>query len=86
MSKRNRPRTAAEAAHRRRRHEYRSARNSAKAEAARAEAEAKAHATEKPATARKPSVPPPLPKSVTASHAKVASPAAGGPPKPPTEG
>lgn len=36
MSKRNRPTTAVQAAHRRRRHEYRSAYNSPEAKAARA--------------------------------------------------
>jgi hypothetical protein len=40
MSKRNRPTTAKEAAHRRRRHEYRSAYNSPEAKAARAAASA----------------------------------------------
>ncbi|HVZ88235.1 MAG TPA: hypothetical protein VHG72_14785 [Polyangia bacterium] len=38
MSKRNRPTTAAQAAHRQRRHEYRSAYNSPEGRAARAEA------------------------------------------------
>jgi hypothetical protein len=50
MSKRNRPRTAAEAAHRQRRHEYRTAYNSPENKAARAAATGKA-----PAPAAKPS-------------------------------
>jgi hypothetical protein len=48
MSKRDRPTTAAEAAHRRKRHEYRSARNSPEGKAARAAA----------ASAPKPPAPP----------------------------
>lgn len=47
MSKRNRPTTAAQAAHRRRRHAYRSAYNSPEAKAARA-----AEAAKKPAEAK----------------------------------
>jgi len=59
MSKRNRPTTAKEAAHRRRRHEYRSAYNSPEAKAARAAAapagtKAKPAAKSAPAKAAKP--------------------------------
>jgi hypothetical protein len=60
MSKRNRPTTAAEAAHRQRRHEYRSAYNSPEGKAARAAAAAGAKAATpspkpaKPAAAAKP--------------------------------
>lgn len=53
MSKRNRPTTAAQAAHRRKRHEYRSAYNAPEAKAARA-------AVAKPAAA-KPAAKPPKP-------------------------
>ena len=49
MSKRNRPTTAAQAAHRRRRHEYRSAYNSPEGKAARGKA---APAAAKPAAAK----------------------------------
>jgi translation initiation factor IF-3 len=52
MSKRNRPRTAAQAAHRRRRHAYRSAMNSPEGKAARAAA-GKSAAAAKPAAAPK---------------------------------
>jgi hypothetical protein len=52
MSKRNRPTTAAQAAHRQRRHEHRSAYNSPEAKAARAVA-AKAAPAAKPAPAPK---------------------------------
>ena len=60
MSKRNRPTTAAQAAHRRRRHEYRSAYNSPEGKAARGVAVAKpAAAAKKPASApaKKPAAP-----------------------------
>ena len=56
MSKRNRPTTAAQAAHRRRRHEYRSAYNSPEGKAERAAAAGNA----KPAVA-KPAAKPPKP-------------------------
>lgn len=59
MSKRNRPTTAAQAAHRRRRHEYRSAYNSPEGKAARA-AGAKAPTTS--AAAPKPAAPKPAAK------------------------
>jgi hypothetical protein len=49
MSKRNRPTTAAQAAHRRKRHAYRSARNSPEGKAARAAAAQASAATAKPA-------------------------------------
>ncbi|HEY8922980.1 MAG TPA: hypothetical protein VIU64_01295 [Polyangia bacterium] len=55
MSKRNRPTTAKQAAHRRRRHEYRSAYNSPEAKAARAAAAAtpgKTASAAKPAPAK----------------------------------
>ena len=51
MSKRNRPTTAAQAAHRQRRHEYRSAYNSPEGKAARAAAAKAGSTTAKPATA-----------------------------------
>jgi hypothetical protein len=61
MSKRNRPTTAAQAAHRQRRHEARSAYNSPEAKAARAAAAkppaAKPPATPKPAAAKAPAPP-----------------------------
>jgi hypothetical protein len=56
MSKRNRPTTAAQAAHRQRRHEYRSAYNSPEGKAARGVAKApaaKAAPAAKPAAAPK---------------------------------
>ncbi len=56
MSKRNRPTTAAQAAHRERRHDRRSAYNSPEGKAARAAA-AKAAAGAKPAAAPKPAAP-----------------------------
>jgi hypothetical protein len=52
VTKRNRPRTAAEATHRRRRHEYRTARNAPEAKSAGAAAAPKAAATAKPAAAK----------------------------------
>jgi hypothetical protein len=58
MSKRNRPRTAGEAAHRRRRHAYRSAYNSPEGKAARAAAAGKP-AAPAPAPAAKPATPKP---------------------------
>jgi hypothetical protein len=72
MSKRNRPTTAAQAAHRSRRHDRRSAYNSPEAKAARAAAAggkpaaaAKPVAAAKPAApakpAAKPATPPPIP-------------------------
>ena len=60
MSKRNRPTTAAQAAHRRRRHTYRSEYNSPEGKAARATA-AKAAAVAKPAPAPKAAAPAPAP-------------------------
>lgn len=57
MSKRNRPTTAVQAAHRRRRHEYRTAYNSPEAKAARAAA---AGGAAKPAATR-PAAKPPKP-------------------------
>jgi hypothetical protein len=74
MSKRNRPTTAAQAAHRRRRHEYRSAYNSPEGKAARAAA-AKSGAGAKPAPAKP-----------TAAKPAAAKPAAPSAPKPPTAG
>jgi len=58
MSKRNRPTTAAEAAHRQRRHEYRSAYNSPEGKAARAAA-AKAAGGTTPVSSAKPAGPKP---------------------------
>ena len=60
MSKRNRPTTAAQAAHRRRRHAYRSDYTSPEGKAARATA-AKAAAVAKPAPAPKAAAPAPAP-------------------------
>jgi hypothetical protein len=71
MSKRNRPTTAAQAAHRRRRHEYRSAYNSPEGKAARGVA-AKPTARAKPAAA-------PAAKPAATKPAAAA-------PKPPTHG
>jgi hypothetical protein len=71
MSKRNRPRTAGEAAHRRRRHAYRSAYNSPEGKAARTAAAGKpaAPAAAKPAAAKpaaaKPAAAPATPKPPT---------------------
>jgi hypothetical protein len=70
MSKRNRPRTAGQAAHRRRRHAYRSAYNSPEGKAARA-----AGTLAKPAAAK--------PAAAKAAAAKAATPPA---PKPPVQG
>jgi hypothetical protein len=70
MSKRNRPTTAVEAAHRSRRHAYRSAYNSPEAKAARAAAKG---AAGKPAAAT-PAAKPPTAKPVAAAT------------KPPTQG
>lgn len=77
MSKRNRPTTAAQAAHRRRRHAYRSAYNSPEGKAARGKGPpvAKPAATAKPAAASKPAAAAPAPKPAAAPAAK-----------PPTEG
>jgi hypothetical protein len=68
MSKRNRPTTAAQAAHRQRRHEFRSAYNSPEGKAARAAAAkaapapaAKPAAAPKPAPAAKPAAAPTKP-------------------------
>jgi len=68
MSKRNRPTTAAQAAHRQRRHEFRSAYNSPEGKAARAAAAkaapapaAKPAAVPKPAPAAKPAAAPTKP-------------------------
>jgi hypothetical protein len=64
MSKRNRPRTAAEAAHRRRRHEQRSLYNSPENKAARAKAGTAPATAAKPAKpAKAPAKSPPPPKS-----------------------
>jgi len=52
MSKRNRPTTAKEAAHRRRRHAYRTAYNSPEAKAERAKAAGAKPAAAKPAAAK----------------------------------
>ncbi|HEX3904961.1 MAG TPA: hypothetical protein VH853_19155 [Polyangia bacterium] len=52
MSKRNRPTTAAQAAHRNRRHAYRSEYNSPEGKAARAAAAGKQPAAAKPAAAK----------------------------------
>ena len=52
MSKRNRPTTAAQAAHREKRHAYRSAYNSPEGKAARAAAATKPAAAAKPAAAK----------------------------------
>ncbi|HEX2657735.1 MAG TPA: hypothetical protein VHU40_05665 [Polyangia bacterium] len=57
MSKRHRPTTAVQAAHRRRRHEYRSAYNSPEAKAARAALAAAKPAAAKPAAAKPASKP-----------------------------
>lgn len=54
MSKRNRPTTAAQAAHRRRRHEYRTAYNSPEGKAQRAAAAGKPAATRPAAKPPKP--------------------------------
>jgi hypothetical protein len=73
MSKRNRPTTAAQAAHRSRRHAYRSAYNSPDAKAARAAAAGKPAATTavKPAAAKpaaaKPAPPKPAPPATPKS-------------------
>jgi hypothetical protein len=70
MSKRNRPTTAAQAAHRSRRHDRRSAYNSPEGKAARAAASKAAAGAKPPAAAKpaapakpaaKPAVPPPIP-------------------------
>jgi len=64
MSKRNRPRTAAEAAHRQRRHEQRSLYNSPESKAARAKAGgAPAAAAKAPAKSAAKPTPPPASKS-----------------------
>ena len=62
MSKRNRPTTAAQAAHRHRRHEYRSAYNSPEGKAARAAATKTAGAA-KPAASKPAAAPKPAPAS-----------------------
>ncbi len=72
MSKRNRPTTAAQAAHRQRRHEYRSAYNSPEGKAARGIAA-------KPGGAVKPAAKP-------AAKPAVAKPAVAAATKPPTQG
>jgi len=64
MSKRNRPTTAVQAAHRSKRHAYRSAYNSPEQKAARAAAAGKAPAA-KPAPAKKPAAPAPAAKPPT---------------------
>ena len=80
MSKRNRPTTAGQAAHRRRRHAYRSAYNSPEGKAARAGGKAAAAkpAAAKPAVASAPK-PAPAPKPAAAAAPAPAS------PKPPTQ-
>jgi hypothetical protein len=83
MSKRNRPTTAAQAAHRRRRHAFRSAYNSPEGKAARgkgAPVAAKAPAA-KPAAASAPK-----PAAASAPKPSAPKPAAAPAPKPPTEG
>ena len=69
MSKRNRPTTAAQAAHRRRRHEYRSAYNSPEGKTARAAA-AKATGAAKPAAAPKAATPKPTAPKAAAPTSK----------------
>jgi hypothetical protein len=61
MSKRNRPTTAAQAAHRRKRHEARSAYNSPEGKAARGAAAKATASAPKPAPAKKPAAPAPKP-------------------------
>ena len=82
MSKRNRPRTAAQAAHRRRRHARRSELNSPENKAARA--------GKAPAAAPKPAAPKPAaaaPKPAAAAPKPLAAAApAPATPKPPTQG
>jgi hypothetical protein len=83
MSKRNRPTTAAQAAHRRRRHAYRSAMNSPEGKAARGVAPKSAAPAPKTASAPKPAATAPKPA------APAPKPAAAPPApaiKPPTEG
>jgi hypothetical protein len=86
MSKRNRPTSAVQAAHRSRRHAYRSAYNSPEAKAARAAAAGKPAAAKpaaakppaaKPVAAKPPASPPPTPRDASGP-----TPA----PKPPTQG
>ena len=72
MSKRNRPTTAAQAAHRRRRHAYRSAYNSPEGKAARGKGPAVAA---KPAAAKPAAAPAPKP-AVAAAPKPAAAPAA----------
>ncbi len=67
MSKRNRPTTAAQATHRRRRHAYRSAYNSPEGKAARAAAAG--------TPAPKRATPPPLPSSAATKTSAPKSPA-----------
>jgi len=74
MSKRNRPTTAAQAAHRRRRHAYRSALNAPKTEAAPAAGKGRAGAP-KPVAA-------PAPKPVAAAASRPAAAPAAAAPKP----
>jgi hypothetical protein len=76
MSKRNRPTTAAQAAHRQRRHEYRSAYNSPEGKAARAAAAKAGGAKPVVKPAAKPAVAKPA----------VAKPAVAAATKPPTQG
>ena len=80
MSKRNRPNTAAEATHRRRRHAYRSAYNTPEAKAARA-------AGGKPASAAKPGSPVASRTAPAKTGAKTGAATGAAPaPKSPTQG
>lgn len=86
MSKRNRPTTAAQAAHRRRRHAYRSAMNSPEGRAARA-AGGKSAPAAKPARAAPKAAAAPAPKAAAAPAPKAAAaPAPAAAPKPTGEG
>jgi len=83
MSKRNRPTTAAQAAHRRRRHAFRSAMNSPEGRAARAAAGGKAPAAASP----KPAAAAPKPAAAAPKPAAAPTPAAATPAAPkPTSG
>ena len=79
MSKRNRPTTAAQAAHRRRRHAYRSALNAPETKAAPA-------AGKGPVAAPKPAAAAPKPAPAAAAPKPAAPPAAAPATKPPGEG
>jgi len=84
MSKRNRPTTAAQAAHRRRRHAYRSAMNSPEGKAARAAAGKSGAAAKPAAAAPKPAAA--APKPAAAAPKPAAAPAPAPSSKPPGEG